>query len=694
MRQNSRLPWPRLAPALAAVMGLLLATPAAADVALLWDWGVLVDNDPDSEPQGGGEGENPIVEPKNASYESTGGWAVTGTEFIDAMVWSFWFDDHTTVAAATLRVPIETVWAQNGSALMNVFSFSDQGDVNFRDYAIGFPSPVAQVEVNGQTLLEVDVTGAVNSALQSGPWVGFRISSATEPGSVDPRVSPAYTGAKFFSTSASVEFIPGPAPLPENDAARFDGYTLQIPNIEVSSVGTVEAIFNLVDPNSLTYALTYAAVVGGAAGPPPLSGAQLFDCASFAPPFVAGVAEGVSTYSITSGILDAPSVNLNDEQIAVRLEYIEGTENPWLFETLSFGAVQAGPTEALVSDLGGGLVVEPTQDFVSLCHGWVLIGDFIRNRVVERNLISGETAGTYDFNTKPDQFTLDEVNNIVYMTVHPESERIYHLNLNTGIIGWDPIMLNMLGNSTTYEYRWALRDIALGENGNLFAVMYDGERFDPGDGIFFSDTGLWLGNFTGNGTFLSQPIPLENPIRVEYDPVRDHLFLTTESNLATFDFFPGTNQLIFILGTDISVGGGCTDFDISPDGNRLAYSCPGGNNIGIGAGTENAVVDMDPRSYHDNDGAWILNGSPVSATFNADGSLLLATDNDLLYFFDAARHLILEDFDLGLLDGEEIRKIRISRDGELIYLFVDNEKDAPSSKIYYMPMPDISAFPP
>ena len=38
--------------------------------------------------------------------------------------------------------------------------------------------------------------------------------------------------------------------------------------------------------------------------------------------------------------------------------------------------------------------------------------------------------------------------------------------------------------------------------------------------------------------FLTESIPLEDPVRIEYDPVLDHVFLATESNLATFDFDP------------------------------------------------------------------------------------------------------------------------------------------------------------
>ena len=61
--------------------------------------------------------------------------------------------------------------------------------------------------------------------------------------------------------------------------------------------------------------------------------------------------------------------------------------------------------------------------------------------------------------------------------------------------------------------------------------------------------------------------------------------------------------------------------------------------------------------------------------------------------FDVKSHLILEDFELGLLEGESIRKIRLSEDGDLIYVFLNNENRAESSKFYWMPMPDITGTP-
>ena len=659
-----------------------------ADFADLVDAAVLVEANPEPEPTV--EGEEPatpatIGSAKNASYVSSGGWAVTGEKFIDVATFVFDFFETASVSQATLTLPIQTVYLQNGSAPVELTFFSDNGRIEYTDYSIGFVTPLLEVDVAGLTVIQADVTGAVNSALSTGRYVGFRIKSTVAPGSVDKTQIPAYAGVRLTEDTAQLQFTPGAPPEVANDTTRFDGFTLEVPAIEVPSLGEVAAQFRLKDPNNLRFELTFAAVTGGVPAPPELSGSQLFDCASFTPPEVSGVAEGVASYSIASGILDIPSVNLNDEQIALRLEYIEGSD-PWIFETLSLGAVQSGPSEALISALSGGLILEPSQDFVPLCHGWVLVGDLIRNRVVERNLLSGQTGATYSFNTAPNQFTLDEDNDALYMTVHPESERLYRLDLLTGTFASFPIFQTLAGEGTfTHTFRWALRDLALGENGNLFAIMYDGVGFDPENGVPYSDTQLWLGLMNRSGNFLISSLPLEEPIRVEYDPALRHLFLANATNLATFHFDPIFNRLDIVPGTDIPVGSNCTDFAISPDGTRLAYTCPNGN---YGDG-DFSIADMDPDSYYNNDGEWFLNSAPVSATFNADGTLLIATDNQKLYFFDVKTHLILEDFELGLLPDETIRKIRISRDGQLLYVFLNNDLHSENSKFYWMPMPPI-----
>lgn len=662
-----------------------------ADLAVLVDTAVLAEANPPLVVSG--EGEPIPLLPEvggaiNASYISSGGWAVTGALFLDATAVVFDFAAVTSVSSAQLSLPIEVVYPLNGAATLEIFFYADNGNIEITDYSIGFALPLAEIDAAGLSQIDVDVTAAVNSTLPSSQFVGFRIRSSTAPGEIEENFFPGWTGVKFFE-NFSLEFTPGAPPQVANDTVNFDGHILEVPNIEAAGIGSGTAQLRLVDPNQLIFELTNAVVTDSGSIVPARSGIELFDCDAFEPPDTGGVGAGASTYAVNSGILDIPSVNFKGEQIAIRFELVEGS-NPWLFETLALGAVQAGPSDVLISALDGGLIVEPSQDFVALCHGWVLIGDSIRNRVVERNILSGETGATYTFNTVPDQFTLDDANGAVYMTVHPESERLYRLDLNTGVISWNGIAQTFTGGMGSHTYSWALRDLALGEDGNVFAIMFDNIQEDPELDLPYTDTGLWLGLMDRDGNFLSDSLPLEDPIRIEYDAVQDHVFLATASNLATFDFDPLLNVLSFVPDTDQQVGSACTDFSISPDGSRLAYSCPNGNRVGI---VDFSILDMNPVAYFDIDGEWFLGSSPVSATFNNAGTILIATDNEKLYFFDVVTHLILEEFDLGLLEGEQIRKIRLSRDGNLLLVFLENEVHSPSSKFYWMSIPSISGTP-
>jgi len=227
----------------------------------------------------------------------------------------------------------------------------------------------------------------------------------------------------------------------------------------------------------------------------------------------------------------------------------------------------------------------------------------------------------------------------------------------------------------------------------LFVLLIDNVQENPEQFIPFADSGKWMGLLDANGNFLIESIPLEEPERIEYDPVQNHVFLATESNLATFDFDPATNALEFVLGTDTQVGNSCTDFSISPDGNRLAYSCPQGNGVTQEDQIEFSIWDMSPESYFDIDGEWFLEDSPVSAVFNQEGTILIASDNEKLYFFDVVTHLLLEDFQLGLQEGESVKKIRFSKDGEMVIILLENDLHNGTSKFLYMDTPAIFGTP-
>jgi hypothetical protein len=477
--------------------------------------------------------------------------------------------------------------------------------------------------------------------------------------------------------AASLEFTPGAAPISGTDSAVFDGFRLYVPGIAVPDLGSVDAEFYLTDLDNSLFTLVDAEVhpIGVGSGDP-LSGIELLGCEAFSPPSLPKVSTNPAYFSYSSGLLNIPNVSFQGEQVDMVLALVQEGDAT-TFRLVSLGPSAPTPPLSTVSALGGAAIIEPTQDFIPLCHGWVLIGDSSANRLLERNVITGEVAGSYFFNTQPDQLTLDDESNTVYFSTHPETERLYKLDLNSGIITYNRI--------TDGERQFSPLWLVKGENGNLFSLLHDRSQ-----GESPASNGLWLGLLDSNADPVVPAVPLDSPVRLAYGNVQQRIFLTTESNLATFDFSPQTNVVSLISGTDIPVGSGCTDLAVSPNGNRLAYACPNGNNEMI---TPFAIHDLDPVDYHNPDGEWYLGASPVSATFSKEGDLLIATDGSELFFFDVVTHLLIEKYAIGKGAEETVKKVRLSRDGGLLMIFMTNELDSPNGKIYWMPMPDISGTP-
>ena len=649
------------------IIALLHTVPVFAENATLVDDAVMVNRELDEEQ----------VAVSRATYLSSGGYVVTSKEYIDAVGLSFDLGATASVAQATLHLPIADYYPLQGSIPLEIYAFADDGRIDLFDYTAGFSVPVETLEAAGITEIVVDVTGATNAILQSSQYAGFRIITSWAPEDIPDQTFPAFKGARLNTENARLEFTAGNAPTSGMDASVFDGFRLTVPGISVPELGIVDAEFVLTDLDSSAFTLVAAdidQITSGSSGP--LSGTELLDCNAFSPPSIPETSGDPATFSYSTGLLNIPGLSFQGDQVDMLLELVQ--EAPQVvFRLVSISPTPPTPPLNTVSSLGGAAVIEPSQDFIPLCHGWVLVGDSSTNRLVERNVITGELGGSYFFNTQPDQMTLDDVNGLVYFSTHPETERLYKLDLNTGIVSYNRI--------TEAERQYSPIDIVLGENGNLFTLLHDRSQ-----GESPAPNGLWLGILNSSAEPVVPSLALDAPVRVAYDRVYQRVFLTTESNLATFNFFPETNEFSFVDGTDIPVGSGCTDFAVSPDGNRLAYACPNGNNETL---TPFAIHDLDPLDYHNPDGEWYLGASPLSATFSAEGDLLIATDGSQLFFFDVVTHLLLDTYDLGLAAGEEVRKLRLSRDGDLILVFIRNELDSPNGKMYWMPMPDIDATP-
>jgi hypothetical protein len=648
------------------IFALLGAVPVFADNAVLVDEAVMVNREFDSE--------FPV---SRATYLSSGGFAVVSSEYIDAVGVSFDLGSNTSVAQAILRLPVADHFSLFGQVPMQIFAFADDGSIDLYDYAAGFYLPVDEQNIAAKSVLVVDVTAATNAILQSSRYAGFRIVPSWLPDQIPSDTFPAFKGAQFDSSAATLEFTPGPAPTVGMDSAVFDGFRLTAPGINVPELGVVDAEFQLTDLDNSLFTLAAATVdpiVPG--GGEPRSGVELLNCEAFAAPMIPESSANPAAFSYESGLLSVPNVSVQGEQFDMVLALVQDS-GTITFQLVSLTPTPPTPPLNTVAAIGGAAIIEPTQDFIPLCHGWVLIGDSSQNRLVERNVITGEVAGTYFFNTQPDQLTFSEFHNAVFFSTHPETERLYKLDLLTGIITYNRIAEG--------EREYSPIDIVPGEGGNLFTLMHDRS---PGESP--APNGLWLGILDADGEPVVPSLAMDSPVRLVYDRISQRVFVTTESNLATFNFIPQTNEFEFIDGTDIPVGSGCTDFAVSPTGNRLAYACPSGNNEEI---TPFAIHDLDPVDYHNPDGEWYLGAPPVSATFSAEGDMLIATDGTNLFFFDVVTHLLLEKYAIGVAPGEVVKQVRLSRDGEFILIFMENFLDSPNGKMYWMPMPNLSGTP-
>lgn len=662
-----------------ALGALFIGVAAYAEQAILVDEAVLVERDPDPE--------SPAF---YANYQTDDGWVVTSSSYVDAVVMIFDFGDVGSVSGATLSLPLERFYTQGKQVLLELVAFPDNGEINLTDYAASTLIPVAEfnpvVLANGDSsaTLTFDVTGAVNANLPFSRYVGFRIKNKAVPSDVTDSF-PGYNGVKFRPLY-SLEYSVGGAPILPADRPRFDGYTLSLPGVSVPGLGVFNVQMNLEDPFNGVFALSEAADISppGFVSGAGRTGTGLLSCDAFsAPQGSQTLTPGAPNLALATGVLDIPSVLYDGIEYSLQLQLVDGS-NPLSFEVVALAEVDtASPSSAItISQFGGSLVTQPSQDFIPLCNGWVLIGNTAGNSLIERNVITGETGATYKFNTIPDEMLLDENNGIVYFTTHPAAERLYQLDLNSGSFTHHRLRENGID--------FIPRDIALGENGNVFVLLYDA-YFDPrneaaADDEIKAEFGLWMGIFNSDGDPEVPAIPLILPERIEYDPVQKHIFLATESNLVTFEFNPVTQDIAFVPETDIPVGSGCTDFSISPDGNKLAYSCPQGNEMT----PHTSIVDINPLDYYDIDGEWFLEGAPISATFDSTGEVLIATDNQKLYFFDTETHLLHSSYNMGLAAGESVNKIRVSRDGNFVLILMEADINATSGKIYWLPLPSFS----
>ncbi len=344
----------------------------------------------------------------------------------------------------------------------------------------------------------------------------------------------------------------------------------------------------------------------------------------------------------------------------IQLVVSNGSENSHA-ASLTISSVDTTPTCTVdyISRVGtyGVLSVGPSEDIVPLCSGAVLVGDSAANRVRKISIVSGPTH-TYQLSSSPGDLELDAQNGFLY-AAHPAASYVTKIDIVNNI-------QSQLSVSTGAVH------LAAGNNGEVFATIDSSTYWHPvalSSGASFSIISNATGNgygelivFDKTGNQLIAGITGLSPsslTRSSYDPISHTL---TESE--------------YLWDT----GGNGQDIAISPDDNHLAFV------DGAGNGTPPyTIYDFSSQGFGTVYGAWNTGAYPTSADFDPSGKYLVATNRYSIQVFDVATHALLTQYSLDFTgcDYDLVKKVRFSRGGRIIYLFVNCGFTQDSGRLYW-----------
>lgn len=161
--------------ALAAVSTLALTASSLADFATLIDSTTIIDNIP----IGTIGGEDGFGSPHFAVNRGDG----INSGFIDAAVLLYDFGGTTGVSSATLTLDIDTIWAEDGlDPTIELFTYGDSDTIiQLTDINLGAGTVRDSFQYTRFGSRVIDVTAAVNDALATSQFVGFRFQNERSP---------------------------------------------------------------------------------------------------------------------------------------------------------------------------------------------------------------------------------------------------------------------------------------------------------------------------------------------------------------------------------------------------------------------------------------------------------------------------------------------------------------------------------
>ena len=295
------------------------------------------------------------------------------------------------------------------------------------------------------------------------------------------------------------------------------------------------------------------------------------------------------------------------------------------------------------------------SSIVPLCSGWVIYGDSVRNIVIVRNIISGETAFEIPLNAKPNRMAYDRNSGRLFVTMI-SSTNLAKVDLVNKTVTYMPM-------GGVYDY------IAIDNDQTVFLSSYYGNAAPHTIQVMDGRTGNLLssiGSYYDGG-------------EISYDPAGSSVFVgVTGISPATLYRFTYSAPILNPTPVQNSrnLGSNAQDLTLSPDGTRLLFSTGSGN-----GSSGYSIFDVNSYDLTISNGSYDTGAYPTSAAFSPDGMQVIATNRYDVKLYDANNHALIKTMPRAI--SGNFRFVRFSQAGRIVYALYRDTYGAGSYSIHW-----------
>lgn len=269
------------------------------------------------------------------------------------------------------------------------------------------------------------------------------------------------------------------------------------------------------------------------------------------------------------------------------------------------------------------------DDYIPLSDGWIIAKDQILNKVIFKNVFSGEHGKEFWLKANPNKMEYDFEREMLLVSL-ADINMIAKINMRTEEITYISI------NGEVIE-------MTLGERGIIFVAT--------GTKIYVVDAEKEkvLSSVNGSCNLMT------------YDKYGNNLFVAvanlSPSTLVRYSFNEKTKELE-LQQSSRELGSNAQNIAISHDGKHLVLSCGGGNGYGY------TIFDIDSSDITQKFGEWNIGPYPRSAGFSLDDKYLVASNGYEIKVFDVDTH---SEISIVSKVANSSADLCFSRGGKIIY---------------------------